>query len=103
MRTLWLEPAEDWGGHGHDDLEISNTLGLRVKRWYRGFAIRDKPWEARINIVGSKITLRKLVLVFTTTIMVYYFVYLAIPCTGARRKVNNLAPKSLKRFRPDVL
>lgn len=77
-RPEWFKPGEVWGGDSNDNPEIGNTLGLRVKRWYRGLPDWNERLEVRGNIVGSKITLRKLVLVLIATLMTYAFLYVAL-------------------------
>jgi hypothetical protein len=89
-RPKWLKPGEIWGGDNNDNPEVGSTLGLRVKRWYRGLPDRNGRQEARGNIVGPKITLRKLVLVLIATLMVYLFMYLAPPYAGMRTKVSTV-------------
>jgi hypothetical protein len=87
-RPKWLKPGEVWGGDNHDNPEIGSTLGLRVKRWYRAVPERNERREARGSIIGSKITLRKLVLVLTATLIIYLFLCLALPYAGMRAKVS---------------
>ena len=68
-RPSWFKPGEVWGGDEEDNPLIGDTLGLHVKRLFR------KRLECRNhacdNLVGSKITLRKVVLVFLALLTLY--------------------------------
>ena len=95
-RPSWLKPGEVWGGDGNDNPEIGDTVGLRVKRWYRGLSFRDERQEAYGNVIGSKITLRKIMLVFLTTLTVYHFSYLAFAHAGMGTKVSTFVDLASK-------
>src|SRR4051794_32401039 len=88
-RPKWLKPGEVWGGDNPDNSEIGNTVGLRIKRWYRGLPVSIGRHEPRCNRFGAKITLRKFVL---ATLMAYFFLYLVLPYARERTKVNRLIP-----------
>ena len=88
-RPPWLKPGEVWGGDANDNPEIGDTLGLRFKRWYRNLPVREERQEAHGNIFGSKVTLRKLVLVLVATLIIYRFLYLALPHVRVKTKVSS--------------
>jgi hypothetical protein len=94
-RPKWLKPGEVWGGDNEDNPEIGNTVGLRIKRWYRGLPVPNDRQEPRCNRFGAKITLRKLVLVLLAlvllaTLTTSFFLYLVLPHAGVRTKVSSL-------------
>ena len=78
-RPKWLKPGEVWGGDNEDNPEIGNTVGLRIKRWYRGLPIPNEQQEPRCTRFGAKITLRKLVLVLLATLTASFFLYPVLP------------------------
>jgi hypothetical protein len=87
-RPTWLKPGEIWGGDNHDDPQIGSTLGLCVKRWYRSLPDLNERQETHTHIVGSKVTLRKVVLVLVATVTFYVFLNLALPYGAMRIKVS---------------
>ena len=89
-RPKWLKPGEVWGGDNEDNPEIGNTVGLRIKRWYRGLPVLNERQEPHYNRFGAKVTLRKLVLVLLATLTASFFLYLVLPQAGVRTKVNRL-------------
>src|SRR2546421_1932918 len=89
-RPKWLKPGEVWGGDNEDNPEIGNTVGLRIKRWYRGLPVPDERQEPRCNRFGAKITLRKLALALLATLTAFFFMYLVLPHAGVRTKVSSL-------------
>jgi hypothetical protein len=99
-RPKWLKPGEVWGGDNSDNPEIGSTLGLRVKRWYRSWNQRQ---ETRGHVVGSKITLRKLVLVLVATGTAYLFLYLAISYAGMSTKVSRVMSACQSSCRTDIV
>ena len=96
-RPEWLKPGEVWGGDNSDNPEVGRTLGLCLKRWYRGNLDRNEGQEARTQVFGSKVTLRKLVVVLTATVAIYLFLHLALPSVGRRTEVSSNANYAVKQ------
>ena len=89
-RPKWLKPGDVWGGDNEDNPEIGNTVGLRIKRWYRSLPVPNERQEPRCNMFGMKITLRKLVLALLATLTAFFFLYLVLPHARVRTKVSRL-------------
>lgn len=87
-RPTWLKPGEVWGGDNNDDPQIGSTLGLRVKRWYRSLPGLNERQEARAHIVGSKVTLRKMLFVLIATVTLYLFLQQVLPHAAMRIKAS---------------
>jgi hypothetical protein len=92
MRPKWLKPGEVWGGDTKDNPEIGNTVGLRIKRWYRNLPVPNERQKLRCNSLSGKITPRKLVFVLLATLTAYFFLDLVLPYAGVRTKVSRLIP-----------
>ena len=102
-KSPWFKPDEVWGGDTHDNPEIGDTFGLRVKRWCRGLPDHDEQQDTLGSMVGSKITLRKLVIVVIATLVVHCLMYLALPCAGMRTKVIMIVQTRQLSYHANIL